>query len=88
MKKHLPRLTFGLSAAITILSVIPMPAAAQWLNRKTPGIPRTKDGKADLFAPAPRLPDGKPDLGGMWLVPGLKYLMGRGGIQAAHGNQR
>ncbi len=75
MKKHLLRPTFGLAAATMILSVIPMPAAAQWLHHKTPGIPRTKDGKADLSAPAPRLPDGKPDLGGIWLVPGLKYLI-------------
>ncbi len=51
------------------------PVAAQWFHRPTPGIPRTKDGKPDLSAPAPRLADGKPDLGGVWLVPGLKYLI-------------
>ena len=33
----------------------------QWLNHPTPGVPRTKDGKADLSAPAPRLADGKPE---------------------------
>jgi len=43
-----------------------MPLAAQWLNYPTPGIPRTKDGKADLSAPAPRMVDGKPDLSGVW----------------------
>jgi hypothetical protein len=39
---------------------------AQWLKIKTPGIPRTADGKADLKAPAPQTPDGKPDLSGLW----------------------
>jgi hypothetical protein len=42
------------------------PAAAQWLDRKTPGIPRTPDGKPNLTAPAPRTPDGKPDFTGVW----------------------
>ena len=41
-------------------------AEAQWLDRKTPGIPRTPDGKPNLTAPAPRGPDGKPDLTGVW----------------------
>lgn len=39
---------------------------AQWLNYPTPGIPRTKDGKPNLSAPAPRTGDGKPDLSGIW----------------------
>jgi hypothetical protein len=43
-----------------------LPAAAQWLNYKTPGIPRTADGKPDLSVPAPRTPDGKPDFSGLW----------------------
>jgi hypothetical protein len=41
-------------------------AHAQWLNYPTQGIPRTKDGKPNLSAPAPRAADGKPDLSGMW----------------------
>lgn len=41
-------------------------AYAQWLNYPTPGTPRTRDGKANLTAPAPRAPDGKPDLSGVW----------------------
>jgi hypothetical protein len=40
----------------------------QWLHYPTAGIPRTKDGKPDLSAPAPRSADGKPDLSGMWDV--------------------
>jgi hypothetical protein len=38
---------------------------AQWLNHPDPRTPRTKDGKADLTAPAPQL-NGKPDLTGVW----------------------
>jgi len=41
-------------------------AGAQWIDFKTPGIPRLPDGKPNLSAPAPRLADGKPDLGGIW----------------------
>jgi len=39
---------------------------AQWLNYKTPGIPRTADGKPNLSAPTPRMADGKPDFSGLW----------------------
>ena len=42
-------------------------ASAQWLNHPTPGTPRTKDGKPNLAAPAPRR-GGKPDLSGVWQV--------------------
>jgi hypothetical protein len=40
---------------------------AQWLNYPNPGTPRTKDGKPNLAAPAPRV-NGKPDLSGVWHV--------------------
>ena len=43
-----------------------MPLGGQWIDHKTPGIPRTADGKANLSAPAPKMPDGKPDLSGVW----------------------
>lgn len=39
----------------------------QWLNFRTPGIPRTPDGKPNLAAPVPRAADGKPDLSGVWM---------------------
>jgi len=52
--------------AALILMLGADPAGAQWLDRKTPGIPRTAAGKPDLTAPTPRGPDGKPDLTGMW----------------------
>ena len=40
--------------------------SAQWLTYPTPGVPKTADGKPNLSAPAPRLPDGRPDLSGVW----------------------
>jgi len=41
-------------------------AFSQWLGYPTANVPRTKDGKPNLAAPAPRLADGKPDFSGMW----------------------
>ena len=57
---------------LVFLTTVPLgwlftpPLHAQWLNYKTPGIPRTADGKPNLAAPAPRMADGKPDLSGVW----------------------
>lgn len=42
---------------------------AQWLNHPTAGAPRTRDGKVNVTARAPRL-NGKPDLSGLWQVQG------------------
>ena len=49
-----------------LVSIAAVPAGAQWLKIKTPGIPRTADGRVDLTAPTPRTADGKPDLSGLW----------------------
>lgn len=51
---------------VLITGSICVPAAAQWIDYKVPGIPRNPDGKPNLTAPAPKLPDGKPDLSGIW----------------------
>src|ERR1041385_1594271 len=37
-------------------------------------LPRTADGKPILTAPAPKAPDGKPDISGTWRVVSDKYL--------------
>jgi len=50
--------------AILVAGALPG-AHAQWLNHPDPGTPRTKDGKPNLAAPAPRL-NGRPDLSGLW----------------------
>ena len=52
--------------AALVLTIGASPVGAQWLDRKTPDIPRTPDGKPNLKAPASRGPDGKPDLTGIW----------------------
>jgi len=53
--------------SISLLLLLAASAAAQWLHLPTPGVPRTKDGKPDLAAPAPKTSDGKPDFSGMWI---------------------
>ena len=61
MKQKLPDI------ALTALLVINVPSVfGQWINHPTPRVPRLRDGKPNLSAPAPRTRDGKPDLSGIW----------------------
>ena len=54
-------------AALLLVSVpLAVPVGAQWINYPTAGIPRSKDGKPNLTAPAPRAADGHPDFTGIW----------------------
>jgi hypothetical protein len=55
-----------IALAVACLSA---PAHAQWLNHPTPSIPRNADGTPRLDTPPPRLPDGRPDLEGVWTSP-------------------
>ena len=60
-----------MSVAICLLGLMgvcicAVPAEAQWLSYRTPGIPRTADGKPDLSSPLRRTTDAKPDLTGVW----------------------
>ena len=52
--------------AIGIVLVASTTVAAQWPKYTAPGVPLGADGKMDGNAPAPRTPDGKPDLQGIW----------------------
>ena len=57
-----------LRRALFVAGVITLASAtaeAQWIKLKTPGLPRTADGKPDLKSAAPRVA-GKPDLTGLW----------------------
>jgi hypothetical protein len=58
--------TIAFAVVFTVPALFTVPVLAQWLNLRTPGIPRTADGKPNLTAPVPRMPDGKPDLSGLW----------------------
>ena len=48
-----------------LLTISSLPVSAQWLNHADSRTPRSKDGKPNLTAPAPRL-GGKQDLSGLW----------------------
>jgi hypothetical protein len=52
-------------AAFAVVTLAAAAANAQWIKLKTPGIPRTADGKPNMKAPAPRM-SGKLDLSGLW----------------------
>lgn len=67
MKATFFRATLNATAAVAALTVaLSAPTFAQWIDYPTPGTPRLANGKPNLAAPAPKMPDGKPDLSGVY----------------------
>jgi hypothetical protein len=55
---------WGSRIVLTVLFCVG--ARSQWLDYREPGVPRGKDTKVKLSAPAPRI-NGTPDLTGVWM---------------------
>jgi hypothetical protein len=55
-------------ASTMVVATLQVLTAAQWLDQRESGIPRTRDGKPNLTAPPPKAPGGKPYLSGIWVA--------------------
>ena len=73
LKHLLPSRIVDAAVSLTCLLALAVPAGAQW-QHPNPETPRTRDGKGNLSAPAPRKPDGKPSLAGVWMRAPLTNL--------------
>lgn len=61
---------------VAVLTTLAPTAIAQWDPYPWKHMPRTKDGKVDMNAPAQRTSYGKPDLSGFWMPENpVKYLL-------------
>ena len=56
----------SVSAILVTAIYFAAPVEAQWLKNTSPDVPRTKDGRVDLSAPAPKTASGGIDLSGIW----------------------
>jgi len=69
------RAAAAILAFVAVFLLTP-PVAAQWPRQQTPGVPRNADGSPNLTAAAPRTPDDKPDLSGLWNYAGVLGFRG------------
>ena len=60
-------LTRRFVAAAGMIASVAVILWAQW-RVTTNGVPLTPDGKPNYAAPTPKMPDGTPDLSGVWEV--------------------
>jgi hypothetical protein len=65
----------------------PVVVAGQWFKYPSEGLPRNADGSLNRNAPTPRLPEGRPDLSGLWHAADPNRCKGRGGQFAQCGNE-
>jgi len=56
------------AVAVVVTTAFSVSVFAQWPRYPQPTVPKGPDGKVNLTAPTPRVPDGKPDLSGIWDV--------------------
>jgi hypothetical protein len=55
-----------IAATLAVAASLSPTLFAQWPRLMPPNVPKTADGKINFDAPAPKMPDGKPDLSGVW----------------------
>ena len=73
------------AGSIALVAALSTSLSAQWPRRPDAGVPRTPDGKVNVTAPAPKAPDGKPDLSGVWENPGWREGAAAGGSVSGTG---
>ena len=81
-RRAAPAVMRSLATVVAAVAVVAASVAvqAQWIGYPTANVPRTRDGKPNLAAPAPRTADGKPDFSGVWESDG--YTRGTEGTGA------